>query len=509
LEDRAVPATTTYLWNGTQSNNFNQAANWTDVANGTHHAVPTATDTVIIQRSPHDPTMSQLHTIAGLQVNGGILTLSANLTDTGSFLQAGGSVAFGAAATRLNIAGNVTRTGGTFSGAAGTVALNGTAGQSVMDTTFTRFPNLLMSNGSTAGVTLPGGSNVRATTGTLNAGTTLTLLQGAQASFLSVSGTFTDNGKIVLNQLSANGGNPTSLVNVKGTLALGAASAFDLSVRSPAANAVYTFVTYGTHTGTWRTVTIHGNLPFGASASAGANALTVTLKAPGTVDTWTGRVNSNFANPANWSTGAVPGPADLAVIKSARNDPIVSASTTLGSLQMSGGLLTISAVLTVTGTFSQDAGFLSFSASANQLQIAGNVTRTGGVFLGTVGTVVLKGTTQSVTDTSAHPFGWNLVVNKGTTLTVLAGSVVGVGKDFTNNGTVKLSMASPAISMPLALGNNLIEGVGSVFNLTLGQTNSGLSYSFIAFGGTDPAGATFTTNAGTVTRNGHSITVTT
>jgi hypothetical protein len=517
LEDRAVPAATSYFWNGSQNSNFNLAANWTDVADSTHHAAPTATDIAIIQSSPNDPVMNQAHTLAGLQINGGLLTLSANLTDTGTFLQSGGSVAFVANTNQLLVAGNVTRTGGTMPGTTGAVVLNGTAGQSFMDTTFNKLPGLIISNTSAAGVTLPGGSNVGVRTGgsgvTLNAGATLTLLQGTAASFLIDRGNFTDNGKIVLSQLAPNGGNATALITIDGTLALNAGNSFDLSVAGFTANAVYTFVTSGSTTGTLGAVTVHGNFPFSATPAAGATALTVTLSSPGTIDTWTGAVSTDWNTAANWTAAdgshVVPGASDLAVISGAPFATVLNANATVGGLQFSNGFLTINANLTVTGTFNPDTGFLAFGSNSNQLILDGNVTRKSGTFLGTAGRVVFGGAAQSVTDTSGRAFGWNVVVNSGSAVTVQPGSVVTVGNDFTDNGTVNLSMASPSSATPLVIGHDLVEGAGSVFNLTLGNTNAGLAYIFITFGGTDPTGATFTTNAGTVHRNSQGIAVTT
>jgi hypothetical protein len=462
-------------------------------------------------------TTGSAFSVTGLTVLAGVITLSADMTDSGDFIQGGGTVSLRTNA--LNIAGNVTRTGGniTFTGL-GDVVLDGAAGQTVMDSTFTQFPNLTISNTSTAGVTIPGStinggvSRVGAANVTLNLNCTLTLTQASTAAFLVDSGTFTDNGKVVLNQLTPNGSNPTALVKVTGGLALSASSAFDLSVAAPSAGAVYSFITYGSVTGAGSVpagnIVVHGNAPFAVTPAFAASALTVTLASPGIIDTWTGGTDSTFANGANWSAGAAPGASDLAVIANAPNDLILSGATTVGSLEVIGGFLTLNATLTVTGNYSQDAGFLAFGTGA-QLQIAGNVVRTGGVFLGAVGTVVLDGTNQSITDTSGHAFGWDMVVNSGTAVTVQAGSVLSVADNLTNDGTVNLSMASPASATPLAVGNNLVEGAGSVFNLALGDTSAMLSYIFITFGGTETTGATFNTNAGSVLHKSNSINVTT
>ena len=84
-----------------------------------------------------------------------------------------------------------------------------------------------------------------------------------------------------------------------------------------------------------------------------------------------------------------------------------------------------------------------------------------------------------------------------------------MANNFTDNGTVNLSMAGPTFATPLVIGNNLVEGAGSAFNLTLGNQGTGLTYIFITFGGTETLDATFSANAGTVNHNAHNITVTT
>jgi hypothetical protein len=302
--------------------------------------------------------MNQAESVASLQITGGTFTVNGDLTDTGSLSQSGGAVDFGNNNDFFQIAGDVTRTGGTMPGTVGALILNGTASQNFMDTSFNKLPGLTISNTSAAGVSLPAGSNVGVRTGgngvTLNAGSTLTLLQGPAASFLFDRGSFTDNGTIAMQQLSPNLGNPTALITVGGTLTLGSTSAFNLTVTKLLPSAVYTFVTYATLSGSLGNVTINGAFPFtgAASAPAGPSALVVTLSASQvTTDTWTGAADTNFANAANWSTGAVPGAGDLAVIPSSSNNPTLGAPLTVAGLQVTGGTLTLNANLTVTGDF--------------------------------------------------------------------------------------------------------------------------------------------------------------
>jgi hypothetical protein len=454
--------------------------------------------------------------VASLDVNTGSLTLGNTLTDKGAFTQEAGIVNLNN--QQLQVAGNITRSisgnvQATMPGTTGTVLLNGTAGQTFMDTSFGKLPGLIISDN----VTLPSGSNVGVRTGgsgvTLNAGFTLTLLQGPAASFLIDRGNFTDNGNIVLHQLSPNGGPTTALIKLDGTLNIGASATANLTVTKGVANSVFSFVSYGTAVGQFAVagVTINGNFPFTATSGVGLTGLTVTLGSQVTTDTWTGAGGDNkFSNAGNWSSGAVPGPTDLAVIPGGTpSDPTLGNAATVAGLQVTGGSLTLFANLTVTGDFTQSGGQISFVADTNQLIIGGNVNRTGGTFLATAGTVVFNGTYQNFADTSGQAFARNVIVNSGSFLTVQVGSVLIVGNNFTNNGTVRLRMSSPGSSTPLVIGNNLVEGAGSAFTFTLDNTSAGLTYIFLTFGGTETAGATFSANAGTVNHNTHNITVTT
>jgi microcystin-dependent protein len=512
-----------YDWNGSQSSDWFNAQNWTDVNNGAHHAVPGPADTAVIMGGPFNTVQGGNATVAALQVSGGFLTINAALTDAGPYSQDAGFVAFGANADRLQIAGNVNRAGGVFFGPVGTVVLNGTAGQTVMDTSFHPFQNLLISNSSAAGVTLPGGSNVGASANvSLNAGSLLTLLQGVTASFLTAGGNFSDNGTLVLDQLSPNGGSPTALVKVTGTLALSASSAFVLAVGSPAANAVYTFMDYGTATGQGNVgpgnIVVQGCAPFTPMPSFGAGSLTVTLTSPGIIDTWTGGTDSSWFNPANWSAGAVPGTADTAVIKGAPNDPVLTANAAVGNLTVSGGFLTIQASLTDNGAYNQDAGFVAFGADANQLTIDGEVSHLGG-FLSTNGhgTVLLAGSAaQNVVDHSGHALPNISITNSSAAgVTLAAGSTVGATSlSLAAGSALNLSVPAPGnAAAPLIVSGAVTLGSGSHLNLAMGGPSSGATYLFIQYGSVVDNGVVFGFSGQggftpTAHKNANSLTVT-
>ena len=145
-----VTAFTTYDWNGSASSDWFNPANWTDVNNPAHHAVPTAVDTAVITggsnatvldpTSPLNPNPGGTPTVGGLQVSNGFLTLKGSLTDTGNYHQDQGFINFAADADLLTVDGTFTHLGGVFGNnpntppAAGTVVLAGTVAQLVIDT---------------------------------------------------------------------------------------------------------------------------------------------------------------------------------------------------------------------------------------------------------------------------------------------------------------------------------------------------------------------------------------
>jgi hypothetical protein len=344
----------TFRWNGSVSPDWFTAANWTDVNDGTHHAVPTSVDSVILTGGPFDAVLSSDATIANLQMSTGFLTINANLTDTGNYYQDMGFLAFGADADQLQVAGNFTRPGGVVYGGLGTVVLNGTAAQSFTDTSGHALPNLTISNGSAAGVTFANGNLIVGNALALQGGSSLAVAAGMT---VTANGNFTDNGKLFLTVPAA--GNATAPITAGGTLSLSASSAFDLTVGSPAAGNIYKFVSYAAVSGAGLVppgnLAIHGNGNFTATPTFGGAALTVALTANGIVDNWTGAADTDWFNAANWtdannaSNHVVPGAADTAVIPAAANNPVLNAITTVGSLQLTGGTLTLNANLTVAG----------------------------------------------------------------------------------------------------------------------------------------------------------------
>lgn len=70
--------------------------------------------------------------------------------------------------------------------------------------------------------------------------------------------------------------------------------------------------------------------------------------------TWTGSVSGDWFNPTNWNPQGVPGGADTAVISG--GSPTLSTATNVGTVNLSGGTLSASGVLTVSNLFNWTAG---------------------------------------------------------------------------------------------------------------------------------------------------------
>jgi hypothetical protein len=463
LEDRTVP--TTFNWTGATSNDWATGANWTDVNDPTNHVAPGAADTAVINSSPNDPILGASTIVGGLTVAGGSLTLNANLKDTGTFTQSGGSIGYGANGVFLIVQGDIDRTAGTFantSGAiVGNVQLSGQPSRHITDTSGNALPNLKITNDNFTGIIVDPGSSLAVTDLTVSAASTLNF----RGNTLTVNGMFNLNGKLILSQPTSGAAAP---VAVTGALNLAATTAFDLTVASSAGGSTYDFLTYSSLAdNAGATYTIRGNGAFTASVSKGATTLAVTIS--GDTFTWTGGTSGDWNTGANWTDAlgfhAVPGAADTAVIKGAPFDPVVSADATVGNVRIVGGYLLLHANLTDLGSFYQSAGFVGFGADTNLLTIDGGVTRTGGVVFLSHGTVVLAGSSaQTVDDTSNHALPHlNIANSAGVTLTADSLLVV-TGLDV-SSGTLILNSDLTDTGAFTQEGGNVFYNAG--VNLTL------------------------------------------
>jgi hypothetical protein len=117
---------------------------------------------------------------------------------------------------------------------------------------------------------------------------------------------------------------------------------------------------------------------------------------------WTGAVNTDWTNPGNWSTGAVPGPNDdVTVDLPGRytiniNSDVVIGSLSLGGIQGAQTLATNRALFIDGDSHISGNGALNLSGSAaftfnGELEVEGTLSRSGGS-LGGPGTLAVKST---------------------------------------------------------------------------------------------------------------------
>lgn len=181
----AMIAQTTYTWNGSTSNAWNVAANWTPGS-----GFPTATDHAIIVAAANTPLLDMSRSVVNLTVNGGTLNLNGfTLTSTGNGALNGGAVNNGTFSP--NTSGTMNFAGTIFG-----AGVNGTAG-------------VLQFAGSTfnaaVNITKTGSGNDYSSANTVfNGPSTFTVTAGRL--YLANTGTTQFNGDVVVHSTGTSGG---------------------------------------------------------------------------------------------------------------------------------------------------------------------------------------------------------------------------------------------------------------------------------------------------------------
>ncbi len=250
--------------------------------------------------------------------------------------------------------------------------------------------------------------------------------------------------------------------------------------------------------------------------------------------TWLGAQDSDWGDAANW-TGGVPGPGNHAVIPDAGltdYDPLLPASTTIGSLTIQGGGILNSgdgSVLTLDGgadawdnmgTFNAGNSTVVFTNPAatisdptnfynvtiadgakltlgtdNIMRIAGtlSLSSTGALNAATNhNTVEYNGLTQTVVLSNGAVSGYHNLVLSGSGNKTLPASALALQENLTLAGTVTATCMAP-----VTIGGDLTIGPGTSF--TTGAFNHSIAGNFNCNG-------TFTASPGsTITFNGSSI----
>jgi hypothetical protein len=225
-----------------------------------------------------------------------------------------------------------------------------------------------------------------------------------------------------------------------------------------------------------------------------------TRTAPATV-TWTNAAGGTWETASNWSTGALPGPADDVVISGLNFGAVVThasdntsihsltVSASTGSANMTGGTLTLgsnstcSIPLSISGGTISGPGNLTMASNAalnwmsGTMKGAGQTIANGGMTASTSGTKVLDGRTLTI------PFNVSATVMDNGAFYGYNGAVVN------NNGTFYVT-GDPYFG---ASGTTPTFNNNGTFNKS---PTTGLTYMYWAFN--SPNGSTFNQQSGTL-----------
>jgi hypothetical protein len=242
-----------------------------------------------------------------------------------------------------------------------------------------------------------------------------------------------------------------------------------------------------------------------------------TRTLPATI-TWMNLAGGSWETASNWSSGALPGPADDVIISSLNSGAVVThasdntsihsltVSTSTGSINMAGGALALGSNSTINVTLNLSNGTISgpgnltlastaaLNWSGGTMRGAGQTIANGGVTVSSGGTKVLDGRTltipasvsATVMDNGAL-YGYNgAVINNNGTFYVTGDptfATFGTTPTFNNNGTFNKSPTTGLTYMYW------------VFNSPNGSTVNQQSGTLALFGG-GSEGGNFTVAAG-------------
>jgi len=175
-------------------------------------------------------------------------------------------------------------------------------------------------------------------------------------------------------------GTPTGTIQFKdGAANIGAAQ----SIVGGMAIISTSTLTAGTHT---ITAQYNGDTGFNTGTGTLAGGQVVSDAAE-----WTGSADSDWNNPANWSTGVVPASSNSADIPSVgvTNNPVIGGVTDITIVDLtigSGRSLTInnSRTLTINGVLAMNGNDIDDTAGLLSISDTGSITRTSGIVLGTL-----------------------------------------------------------------------------------------------------------------------------
>ena len=147
-----------------------------------------------------------------------------------------------------------------------------------------------------------------------------------------------------------------------------------------------------------------------------------------------------------------------------------SSITGTGEVRVAGGALNVNSALTL--STAQTLSVQSGTLSANAALSAGTLSMSGGTLTGT-GTVTLTGTSSSWTGGSMSGSGATTIAG-GATLNASSGGTLTASRPFTNQGTVNVSAGTLAVTNFTTNAGTIALSGGATFQKTGGFTNTGV-----------------------------------
>ena len=405
----------------------------------------------------------------------GTVSHSGGTINTGDVLIESGSSYTASNSPLINVTGNWTNNGGTFTPASNLVVFNGTGAQGIGGSSATTFNNLTISNTGntvTSSVNSSVAGNLSISSGTLNLGAftanrassggTLTVSNGAT---LKIGGT-----NSLPSNFSAHSMGATSTVEYSGTTqSVAVLNSADYGHLKISGSAITTLA------GTQNVV---GNLTVSAGTfDLGANTINRTT-AGGTLSvsgTATLKIGGTNTLPANYSTHSITG---LSTVEYAGTNQTVAALNSgqeYNGLTISGsGTKTLTGDLNVAGNLTLTSGTITTGAYTIYSKASGNVFRVSGWVNGNLKRFISTGAPARIFNvgdaTNYTPV--NIVFASVTTGGDLTVSVV--ASDHANIGTSTIN-AAKTVNRIWAITNNgmVFTTYGATFTFVAGDIDGG------------------------------------
>jgi hypothetical protein len=217
--------------------------------------------------------------------------------------------------------------------------------------------------------------------------------------------------------------------------------------------------------------------------------------------TWINAAGGAWNVASNWSTGALPGSADDAVINIAVSGPITystgtstihSLTDTTAALVLSGGSLSLAAGSSISQAFTLSGGTLG---GAGNLMVAGDMIWTSGTMTGAGHTIFSAGSTLAINATAAKSLSGRTVDNSGT-MTWTGGQLLTTGGAWNNQAGGVFDVQADVAWAAAGGTATAINNAGTF------KKSAGTGTASFAGAVNNNAGGTFTVQTGTLSLAG-------